>query len=227
MLATMKTLFLGANARAEENVRDQYAIELIEQKLREAQGQLKAAKLGLAHLIQRERGEARQVEALQARVLEMTARATDAMDAGRTDMATQAAEAIADMENDLARRRETLSGLEVRIAQLRTSIEAANRRIIDLKQGAVAAKAVRREQEMQKKLGRHLGGSSAMDEAEELIANVVNKDDPFEQGQILAEIDRGLDHSTLDARMADAGFGPKGKVTASDVLARLKPDAKK
>ena len=31
MLATMKTLFLGANARAEEQLRDQYAIELIEQ----------------------------------------------------------------------------------------------------------------------------------------------------------------------------------------------------
>lgn len=227
MLATMKTLFLGANARAEENVRDQYAIELIEQKLREAQGQLKAAKLGLAHLIQRERGEARQVEALETRVAEMLTRAQEAMEAGREDMATQAATAIADMENDLARRRETLAGLELRIAQLRTSIEAANRRIIDLKQGAIAAKAVRREQDMQKKLGRHLGGSSAMDEAEELIANVVNKDDPFEQGQILAEIDRGLDHSSLDARMADAGFGPKGKVTAGDVLARLKPETKK
>lgn len=227
MLATMKTLFLGANARAEETVRDQYAIELIEQKLREAQGQLKAAKLGLAHLIQRERGEARQVEGLEVRVAEMTTRAQEAMAAGREDMAMQAAEAIADMENDLARRRETLAGLELRIAQLRTSIEAANRRIMDLKQGAVAAKAVRREQDMQKRLGRHLGGSSAMDEAEELIANVVGKDDPFEQGQILEEIDRGLDHSTLDARMADAGFGPKGRVTADDVLARLKPETAK
>ena len=227
MLATMKTLFLGANARTEERVRDQYAIELIEQKLREAQGQLKAAKLALAHLIQRERGEARQVEALEVRVEEMTGRAQEAMAAGREDMATQAATAIADMENDLARRRETLAGLELRIAQLRTSIEAANRRIIDLKQGAIAAKAVRREQDMQKKLGRHLGGSSAMDEAEELIASVMGKDDPFEQGQILAEIDRGLDHSSLDARMADAGFGPKGKVTAGDVLARLKPEPKK
>ena len=227
MLATMKTLFLGANARAEEQVRDQYAIELIEQKLREAQGQLKSAKLALAHLIQRERGEARQVEALEIRVKEMTARAQDAMAAGREDMVAQAAEAIADMENDLARRRETLTGLELRIAQLRTSVEAGNRRIIDLKQGAIAAKAVRREQYMQKRLGRHLGGSSAMDEAEELIANVVGKDDPFEQGQILAEIDRGLDHSSLDTRMADAGFGPKGRVTANDVLARLKPEAKK
>lgn len=225
MFATMKTLFLGANARAEEQVRDAYAIELIEQKLREAQAQLKAAKVGLAHLIQRERSETRQIEAVETRVKEMMQRAQEAMTAGRADMAGQAAEAIADMENDLARRRETLAGLELRIAQLRTSVERANRRIMDLQQGAVAAKAVRREQEMQKRLGRHLGGSSAMDEAESLIKDVIGKDDPFEQGQILEEIDRGLDHSTLDTRMADAGFGPKGRVTASDVLARLTPVA--
>ena len=175
-------------------------------------------------MIQRERGEKRQVESIDTRVSEMTERAQEALLAGRDDMATQAAGAIAEMENSLGLRRETLARLELRIAQLRTSIEAANRRIIDLKQGTVAAKAVRHEQDLQKKLGRHLGGSSAMDEAEELIANVISKDDPFEQGQILAEIDSGLDHSTLDERMADAGFGPKGRVTASDVLARLKPE---
>ncbi len=223
MLSTMRTLFLGASARAEEQVRDQFAIELIEQKLREAQNQLKTAKVALAHLIQRERGEARQIETITVRVKDMTGRAEEALAAGREDMAGQAAEAIADMENDLARRRETLAGLELRIAQLKTSIERANRRIMDLKQGAIAAKAVRREQDMQKKLGRHLGGSSAMDEAESLIADVMGRDDPFEQNQILAEIDRGLDHTSLDTRMADAGFGPKGRVSASDVLARLSP----
>ena len=62
-----------------------------------------------------------------------------------------------------------------------------------------------------------------MDEAESLIADVMGRDDPFEQNQILAEIDRGLDHTSLDTRMADAGFGPKGRVSASDVLARLSP----
>ena len=31
MLHTMRTLFLGASARADEQLRDQYSIELIEQ----------------------------------------------------------------------------------------------------------------------------------------------------------------------------------------------------
>lgn len=80
MFATMKTLFTGTSARAEESLRDHYSIELIDQKIREAQTQLSQAKVGLAHLIQRERGEARQLEALEARLEDMTQRATAAVD---------------------------------------------------------------------------------------------------------------------------------------------------
>lgn len=227
MLTTMRTLFLGASARAEEQVRDHFSIELIDQKVREAQAQLKAAKVGLASLIQRERSEARQIASIEKRIADMTERAQAAVEAGRMDMAEQAAGAIAEMENNLVMRRETVERLELRIAQLRTSIEGANRRIIDLKQGAVAAAAVKREQGIQRRLGRHLGGNTAMDEAEDLIARVLGKDDPFEQSQILAEIDRGLDHTGLDDRMSDAGFGPKTRVTASDVLSRFQAKPKK
>ena len=60
-----------------------------------------------------------------------------------------------------------------------------------------------------------------MDEADELIKKVLGRDDPFEQGEILAEIDRGLDHADIGDRLADAGFGAYGRATASDVLARF------
>ena len=222
MLATMRTLFSGASARAEEQLRDHYSIELIDQKIREADANLRAAKLGLASLIQRERSEVRQVEAITGRITELTVRAKAAIAAGRQDMAAQAAQAIADMENELTRRRETVARLEARILQLRQSVETANRRIIDLKQGAVSARAVRREQSIQKRLSRHLGGTSAMDEADTLIARVLGQDDPFEQGEILNQIDRELDHRGIGERMSDAGFGPKGRSTGEDVLDRLK-----
>ncbi|MCP4820531.1 MAG: PspA/IM30 family protein, partial [Shimia sp.] len=46
MFGTLKTLIAGSNARAEENLRDHFAIELIDQKIREAGENLKAAKMG-------------------------------------------------------------------------------------------------------------------------------------------------------------------------------------
>lgn len=221
MFGTLKTLMTGANARAEEKVRDTYSIELIEQKIREAQAGLQAAKATLASLIQRSRAETRQIEALDARAKVMMARAKAALRGGREDMANEAAQAIAEMENELILRRETASRLETRVIRLRQSVETTNRRIIDLRQGAIAAKAVRQEQSIQKRLNTTLAGQSPIGEAEELIEQVLSRDDPFEQSEILREIDSGLSRDDIGARLADAGFGPTTKTTAKDVLKRL------
>ncbi len=222
MLGTLKTLMIGANARAEENLRDHYAIELIDQKIREATESLKAAKYALASLMQRERAETRQVEMLETRVADLMTRAKEALDNDREDLAQEAAAAIAQMENELTLRRETLRRLETRILQLRQAVEAAHRRIIDLKQGAVAARAARKEQDVQRRLNRHVAKDSAFDEAEELIARVLKRNDPFEQSQILKEIDSGLEQADVADRLAEAGFGAASKTTVADVLNRIK-----
>lgn len=223
MFNTLRTLVNGANARAEEAVRDIYSIELIEQKIREATTSLKAAKVSLAGLIQRKRAEERQAETLQSRINDLIARTKEALDAQETALAEEAAAAIATMENELAIRHQTIQRLESRVMRLEASVETAHRRLTDLKQGAIAAKAIRREQQLQSRLG-HRGdlSGSAMDEAEELIANVMNRDDPFEKSEILREIDSNLNHDTLADRMAAKGLGTSTKTTAADVLARFK-----
>lgn len=225
MFGTLKTLIVGANARTEEKVRDVYAIELIDQKIREAGENLKAAKMGLASLIQRERSEARQIEALQGRVADLMIRAKEALEGDRADLAQQAAQAVADLENELAAREQTHARLETRILQLRQSVETAHRRIIDLKQGAVTARAMRKEQGIQRRVNRNIGGDSPFEEAEALIARVMGADDPFEQGEILRDIDTSLNHGDVAERMAEAGFGSASKATASDVLRRLQSDS--
>lgn len=221
MLRTFRTLFIGANARAEDRVKDAFALELIDQKIRETEAQLKAAKGTLASLMQRQRSEKRLADALSGRIMTMTTRAREALDADREDMAQQAAEAVATMENESRLRHETLDRLEVQATRLRSSVEAGHRRIIDLKQGAISARAIRREQQMQGRLRSTIGNTSSADEAEELIAKVVGKDDPFEGAQILSEINADLNHDSLDDKMAAQGFGPATKTTAKDVLERL------
>ncbi len=224
MLTTFKTLFIGANARAEEQVRDHFALELIDQKIRETEAQLRAAKATLATLVQRQRSEKRLYEALEARIATMTVRAREALAANRQELTAQAAEAIATMENEARLRADTLDRLETQATRLRTSVEAAHRRIIDLKQGAITARAIRREQQMQSRLRTTIASTSSADEAQELIARVIGKDDPFEHSQILSEINADLNHNSLDDSMAAQGFGPATKVTARDVLDRLKND---
>jgi len=224
MFGTLRTLITGVNARTKEQLRDTYSVELIDQKIRESEGGLKAAKLTLASLIQRQRAEMRQSNSLETRIGDLLGRAKQALEGDREDLAQTAAQAVAEMENELTLRRQTLERLERRILQLRQSVETANRRIIDLKQGAMSARATKREQGIQRRLNKHLGGDSPMEEAEALIAQVLEQDDPFEQGEILREIDGDLGHTTITDDLADAGFGKRNASTAADVLNRLKID---
>lgn len=222
MFATLKTLIAGEAARTEEKVRDRYAIELIDQKIREAEANLAAAKQTLAALIQRKRSEERMLAGLGTRLDDLTARATEALKGGREDLAETAAATIAELENERTVRQATLDRLEARVIQLKGTVEAAHRRIVDLKQGAITARAIRREQTMQTRLNRTLAGPSAADEAEALIGRVVQADDPFEQGQILQEIDQGLTGQGIAETLAENGFGPATKSTGAAVLDRLR-----
>lgn len=223
MFRTLKTLMDGAQARADDQLRDRFAIELIDQKIREATAALKSAKLTLASLVQRERMERRQADDLAARIGDLMERAGQALAAGREDLAQEGAEAIARLEHEAGTRAATLARLERQVRQLRQSVEAANRRLIDLQQGAVAARAAKREAEMQIRLGA-TNPEDAFAEAEALIARVLNRDDPVETSAILGEIDRELDRSTAAEKLADAGFGAPMAGAAEDVMARLRAD---
>lgn len=221
MFGTLKTLIQGANARTEERVRAAYSIELIDQKIREATDGLKLAKSTLASLIQRQRSEERQIEVLTARSADLMGRGTQALAAGRADLAQDAAEAVAVMENELSLRRETRARLEARVVRLQASVEATNRRIIDLKQGAVSARAWRDEQALQKRLNTTLAGQSPLSEAEELIAQVMGQEDAMQQADILNQIDRSLNRTDVADRLSDQGFGRPMKTTATEILARM------
>lgn len=221
MLSTFRTLFAGTNAHAEDRLRDVYSIQLIDQKIRETEAQVQAAKSTLASLIQRRRSEQKLLDMLCNRTASLTERARDAIAAGRDELATEAASAIAEMENEAGVRQATINRLDAQATRLRASVEKGHRRVIDLKQGALQAKAIRREQVMQSRLNTTLHGISPADEAQDLINRVMGKDDPLEQAQILTEINDDLDHTTLESRMAEAGFGAATKVTARDVLDRL------
>ncbi len=224
MLTTLRTLFIGANARAEEQVRKVYSIELIEQKIREGTQGLKAAKNTLVAIRQRQRVEERQVALLDSRVEDLTARAREALGAGQEALAAEAAEAIARLENERDTRRATADRLEARAIRLQANVEAAHRRILDLKQGAIAARAARQDGRVMRGLNTTLAGQDSLSEAEELIASVLGEDDPFEQAELMEEINAGLAGRDVAEHLAEAGFGKPLKTTGASVLERLKSE---
>ena len=220
MLSTLRTLWIGEGRRREEQLRSAYAVELIDQKLRECEAGLLAAKGTLAALIQRERAERRMREGLDVRIAALEAAARRALAAGDEPLARDTAQAIADLRTERALRSETLARLESRTRRLRASVETAQRRLVELRHGALQARAVRREHEAQARLGCLTGQPDR--EAKDLIRRVLEEDDPLERSEILREIDEG-GSGAVERRLRDAGHLP-GAVSAEEVLASLRAD---
>ena len=218
MLVTLRTLWAGEASRREDRLRSTYAVELIDQKLRETETALNAARSTLATLIQRERAEQRMRDALDQRIARLEEGARRALASGDEALAVEAAQAIADLRNERAVRNETLDRLASRARRLRASVDAAQRRLTDLRHGAMQARAVRREHEAQARLGGLPGEPER--EARDLIRRVLEEDDPLERAEILREIDEGAE-GAVERRLSDAGH-LKGAVRAEDVLAELR-----
>lgn len=222
MFDLLSTLIKGANAKAVDAATDHFAIDLINQKIREAEGGVSSAKQALASLILRQRAEQKALDLLRGRKAALEDRVRAAIAGGNEPLALEGANAIAEMDNEAAVRSETVARLDEKVIRLRASVEKASRRVVDLRQGAVTARAIDLERKSQTRIHRAINGNSAMQEAEELIRRVADQDDPLAHSEIIDEIDNSLSHKTTEDRLAAAGFGPATKVRAEDVLARLR-----
>ncbi|TGQ71549.1 MAG: PspA/IM30 family protein [Mesorhizobium sp.] len=222
MLRLIRTLLDGASARAEDGLKDRFAIDLLAQRIRDAEAGLAAAKQTLASLIVRQRAEQAGLDQLERRHADLETRTLSALAAGNNALAESGAAAIAELENEREVRRATVKSLSEKTLRMRVSVERAHRRIIDLNQGMISARAIDAERKAQSKLNRSIGHSASLNDAEELLARIRGASDPFEEAGILDEIDGELRHEAIRDRLADAGHGAAVRIRARDVLERLK-----
>ncbi|MEZ5870954.1 MAG: PspA/IM30 family protein [Nitratireductor sp.] len=221
MLKMLRDLSRVAGSRLRDKSEEVFSVELLDLKIREAEQNLGEAKRVMAALLLRLRAEEKSAGRIASEIADLEERACEAIGKGREDLAQQGAEAIAELEDEQAVRNGTIASLRSRIGQIRLSIEKANRRLLSLRQGAVAAKAAVAERRAQGRIERSLKGTTSFREAEELIARITSQRDPFEEAGVLDEIDAQLDKSSVRDRLAEAGCGSPLKSRASDVLQRI------
>lgn len=212
----------GAGAKAEDRLKDQFAVDLLAQRIRDAEAGLACAKQTLASLIVRQRAEQASLDQLDRRIADLETRTRSALAAGAEALAHDGASAIAELENEREVRRTTVRSLTEKTLRIRLSLEQAHRRIVDLNQGMISARAIDAEQKAQRRLNRSIGRTASLNEAEALLARIRERGDPFEEASILDEIDAGLSQEAIRGKLEEAGHGPSTKVRAQDVLERLK-----
>jgi phage shock protein A len=221
MLKLMNTLFWGSAARAEQSITDRYAADLLEQNVRDAESGLDQAKTIMATLIVRERSEASALSVLEARIADMEARTRAALVAGNSDLAGEAARAIADMDNERSGRSSALAELRLQLTKTGAAMERTQRRIVGLHHGMIQARAVDEARKAQRSMQRPTGRRDSIKEAESLIARILDQADYRDNAEALEQIEARFDHTSIRDRLAASGFGEPTRTTPEDVLARL------
>jgi phage shock protein A len=224
MFKTVLTLFRGSIAVAEEELQDRTALLVLDQQMRDAAAAVDRSKRALAIAIAQDQQEGKRLEATCARIADLEVRAGAALDAGRDDLAREAAQAIANLEaeRDAAKTARALFATE--IARLKRHVANAEARIGELDRGRRIARA----SEAVRTLRR--GGIEAarpyectLPEAEATLKRLRERQIEAQAAdEALMELDAATGPLSVAERLAEQGFGPRIKTTADDVLARLK-----
>ncbi|HEY2134465.1 MAG TPA: PspA/IM30 family protein [Xanthobacteraceae bacterium] len=223
MFKTLITLARGTSARASEMLEDQNALLILDQQIRDAAAALDRARRALAIAAAQDASEEKRIAGFQADIRDLETRATAALDT-REDLAAEAAEAIAELEIDLAAAQASHTSFARESARLRALVRNGERRLADLERGrrtAQAAEAVRRLRT--KGLWTVGSNASALRDAEATLARLRRNQSEAEiADDVYDELDSERGAGLTKEKLEKAGFGERTKPTAASVLERLK-----
>ena len=224
MLTAMLTIVRGWVTEDEQRLVDENALTVVTQQIHDAKAALTAGKRALALTIVQERTDAGRHAAVLADIADLEARAVAALKAGREDLAAQAADAIAALESERltieAHRRASTREIDDMQAAIRDAgFRLAN--IDRLRRIATASEALRRLK------SRSKPSRSALVEAEATLQRL--RERQVEEADVERELDQIESEASPQraaALLEAEGFGPRTKLTAGDVLDRLRLKAK-
>jgi phage shock protein A len=224
MFKTILTIIRGARASAEQEFADRNALLLLDQQIRDATNSLERAKKALALTIGQDRQEEARVAAVQTRIAELDARVTAALQAGDEALAREGAEAIAGLETDRDSYRAAKALFEPEIQRLRDYVAQAQQRLLAVERGRRIARAAESIRVMRRGgVEEEAPHRATLSEAEATLNRLCDRQAEIRAAdEALDDLEAASRPETIAEKLAAKGFGPRVKVTAADVLARLR-----
>jgi phage shock protein A len=226
MFKTLITLVRGRTAVLAEGVADQNALLILDQQMRDATGALDRAKKALAIAIAQENQEGQRLDATRARIDDLETRAVAAIEAGRDDLAAEAAEAIATLEAERDASATARALFAAEIAKLRGHVLQQQMRFSHERGRRIAraAEAVRVARRGRIEAPAIFEGTLA--EAEATLSRLRERQVEADAAEAAFDaLDAATGPIAIAEKLSEEGFGPRLKPNAADVLARLRQRA--
>lgn len=222
MIDTLRTLLRARAAEAEDAITDQNSLRLLAQHLRDAEADTTEARRVLAGLMAQRKAEGRRRDEAQAELTRRERETAEAMTAQETQLVEDLADRIIQLEDDIARSDKATADLDRRIADLRTNIGLAERKMTSLAADLRSARGQQaaRKADPSNPLRIRPG---ALERAEALAKRVRETNRSLEdEFAALAELRPNIS-ADLDGRLDEAGIATQSAARRKAVLARITP----
>ena len=222
MFRMLMTFARGVATAAEEQVTDRHALVVLDQQIRDAAAATDRGRRALALAIAHDDSEAKRLEAILARISDLEDRATAALKGGREDLASAAAETIAMLEVDRDAIIEARRDSAHKIANLKSTMAAAGRRLTELERGRRLVKASDAVRALQQHGGGPLGDATLEDAEATLRRLRARQGEDDAVAAAIAQFDSEAAGDNVASRLEAAGFGKPIRSTSVHVLDRLR-----
>jgi phage shock protein A len=224
MLKQLFALVRGRTHEAGQEVVDRNALVILRQQIRDCADAIAAARRAVAIAIAQNEQEIAQYQRLVDRIDDLETRATLALQAGKHELAREAAETLAMLEAERTASDDAQRSFGAEIERLRRIVRDSERRLRDLQRGQRIAAAADKTQ----RLREAAPGStlSALRDAEETLSRLRARQKQMDAAaSAMAEMELSTDPETLSRKLAEAGFGAPIQTSVDAILERLAKNA--
>lgn len=221
MFRNVFTLLRGGAHRADERFADQTALLLLDQQLRDATAAVTAARKAVAVAIAQQQQEAQQRRALISRIEDLEHRAIEALKQDKEDLAQEAAETLALLEDERQACDVAEGQFKTEIARLKANVAAAETKLRALKRGQRLATATDQAQRLRAQVPSN--GPTALAQAEATLERLRQRQTEMDlTAAAMESLDETGSPERLAEKLAQAGCGAPLKSRADDILTKLK-----
>ena len=226
MFKQIFAIFRGTAQEAAQNYTDRHALIILRQQINDSATAVQTARKAVAVAMAQNKQEEEQYNNIVSKIKDLEERAIVALEKGKKQIATEAAETIAYLEAERDTSKQAIERFKSEIERLRQHVREAESRLRDLKRGHRIADATDKTQKMRETADN--SSDSALQDAEATLERLRLRQKQIDQtAEAMAEMDEEKNADRIIEKLAGAGCGDALKSSADDVLERLSKHVKK